>query len=76
MDVITAWCKKGGGFPIPKPEFAENFEPRLLECEWSILPDWGHLVRHHAFRIRFIVADWALRYKYSKAKVEDCSQAR
>ena len=57
---VSDWFQKGCGVPVLKP--GEKFEPGLLECDQDILPDWPWLVRHNAFRIRFLVADWALLY--------------
>ena len=57
---ISEWCEKGCGVPILEP--GEIFEPGLLECEQDIVPDWAWIVRHNAFRVKFIVADWALLY--------------
>ena len=65
---ILILLKSGCGVPILKPD--KIFEPGLLECEQDLLPDWAWIVRHNAFRIKFVVADWALLYiKKQKWKV-------
>ena len=63
---VSDWFQKGCGVFVLKP--GEKFEPRFLEFGQDILPDWPWLVRHTAFRIRFIVAVRALLY--IQAKVE------
>ena len=62
------WLKSGCRAPILKP--GKIFEPGLLSCEQDLLPDWKWIVQHFVFRIKFIVADWALQYiKRQKWKV-------
>ena len=59
---VDQWLKSGCGAPILKPG--------LLNCEQDLLPDWAWIVKHFAFRVKFIVADWALLYiKKQKWKV-------
>ena len=57
---VDQWLKSGCGAPILKP--GKIFEPGLLSCEQDLLPDWKWIVQHFVFRIKFIVADWALQY--------------